>query len=542
MKKVITVILLGTLLSIALCFSNVKYKNVLLFTSSNGSYQNVKLSDISSAKVANFDNPKVEENGILQRVQTVDINTKYGTMQILKEQYGYLVTNLTNKNAPKLNVGTLNGIFEIGGASGVSELIAPKVIDESTGTKIILPSIDTKEQNFNATYVEAINSKGDITIAPFVYNTIKFKDSINVANENDIKNLKIADVLEGTNNSTQDLKMYIANTNNNMVNIGISRGMTSVQKSIRINVGSNKVNIKKTDVTKTNIVTKNNETIVSKIVLGKIAYIIVGIILCVIIAFFCFIYKKKSRKKIGIGIILITITIVGLGFIHQYLNFTYGTYLDSGYYNQASGGVISQLDNIITGDAWKKPIEKVGNLKKDYENAKSINSSVAGWIFIDGTNINYPIMHGKDDEYYLTHNWEGKPFWNGSVFLDHANSGFNNVSLINGHNMLNGIMFSELINFKNKEFFDGNHKIYIYNGETNKEEVFDAIGALYCEPTIKLDLGEISDSAKALEVKNLMNKSMYAKENYNGNDVLLLNTCLSNGSGKHLLVITEEVK
>ena len=39
----------------------------------------------------------------------------------------------------------------------------------------------------------------------------------------------------------------------------------------------------------------------------------------------------------------------------------------------------------------------------NFEELKKINKDVIGWIFIDGTQINYPILQGKDNEYYLTH-------------------------------------------------------------------------------------------------------------------------------------------
>lgn len=247
---------------------------------------------------------------------------------------------------------------------------------------------------------------------------------------------------------------------------------------------------------------------------------------------------KRSKNKVALGIILITIIVVGLSYMYMYVNKTYGTYIDSGISFENNGESLSQ---ILTGSQWKKPINSMVNLKAEYDQAKAINDTTIGWIFIPGTNINYPIMHGQNDSYYLDHNWKGEPYWNGSIFLDDNNTGFNNVSLINGHNMLNGIMFSQLIDFQNKDFFDGNHDVYIYNGQTNTQEVFKPIGLLYCEPTISLNLGNLTQEARTQEVQTLMNQSIYHKEEYNGNNVLILNTCLSNGSGKHQLLITEEI-
>lgn len=248
-----------------------------------------------------------------------------------------------------------------------------------------------------------------------------------------------------------------------------------------------------------------------------------------------------NKRRARIGILLIIIVILGLFSIYKYLNFSYNTYYNSTLNIKGNNSAIGQLENLISGEKWKKPIDEMGNLKQYYDEAHKVNPGVIGWIFVDGTNINYPIEHGKPDDYYLTHNWKGEPYWNGSIFLDHANSGFDNVSLINGHNMLNGIMFSQLMNFKNKEFFDANHKIYIYEGAENKLATYQVIGALYCQPDISLQLGNLSEDQMKAEVSKLLSKSMYGMKPYNGGKVLLLNTCLSNGTGEHILVVAEQI-
>lgn len=252
--------------------------------------------------------------------------------------------------------------------------------------------------------------------------------------------------------------------------------------------------------------------------------------------------RKKRKKRKKLGVVLIILVVLVLAGVYNYFKFTYLTYIDSGLnFNNGQTSVGSELGALITGGKWTAPISKVGNLKEYYEKAHAVNSEVIGWIFVEDTNINYPIEYGKNDEYHLTHNWEGNPYWNGSIFIDQDNTGFQNTTLINGHNMLNGIMFSQLMDYRNKDFFNGNHNVYIYNGTTNKEEIFKPIAALYCEPTIKLTLGDLDSTQRTAEVDRLMAMSMYPKQAYNGNNVLLLNTCLSNGTGKHQILMTEQI-
>ena len=45
------------------------------------------------------------------------------------------------------------------------------------------------------------------------------------------------------------------------------------------------------------------------------------------------------------------------------------------------------------------------------------NSDIIGWIEIEGTSINYPVLQGTDNEYYMTHNYKKEKSKNGSIFL-----------------------------------------------------------------------------------------------------------------------------
>lgn len=89
-----------------------------------------------------------------------------------------------------------------------------------------------------------------------------------------------------------------------------------------------------------------------------------------------------------------------------------------------------------------------------------INPDTAGWITLYDTNIDYPIMQGKDDKEYLNKNVYGDFTISGSIFMASQNSkDFTDpYTLIYGHHMENGSMFGDVIKFKEKEYFDS-HKI-----------------------------------------------------------------------------------
>lgn len=94
------------------------------------------------------------------------------------------------------------------------------------------------------------------------------------------------------------------------------------------------------------------------------------------------------------------------------------------------------------------------------------NPDIYGWIIVPGTeNIDYPVLQGNDNSYYLNHEYTYGLLPAGSIFADYrcdkdVNGNFNTV--IYGHNMQNGMMFSEIIKFMDEDFFNNNKYIYLY--------------------------------------------------------------------------------
>ena len=97
------------------------------------------------------------------------------------------------------------------------------------------------------------------------------------------------------------------------------------------------------------------------------------------------------------------------------------------------------------------------------------NSDIVGWLEIEGTNINYPVLQGTDNEYYMTHNYKKQKSQNGSIFLtkDYDWSIPSSNLLIYGHNLNNGTMFQELLKYAKEEFYK-EHPIIRFT--TNKED------------------------------------------------------------------------
>lgn len=89
-----------------------------------------------------------------------------------------------------------------------------------------------------------------------------------------------------------------------------------------------------------------------------------------------------------------------------------------------------------------------------YQDLYEQNTDIVGWIKIDGTVIDYPVMYTGDD-FYLSHGFDKAETKSGVPFIDKrcAVEPFGTNTIIYGHHMKNGTMFAGLENYKNENYF-----------------------------------------------------------------------------------------
>ena len=124
--------------------------------------------------------------------------------------------------------------------------------------------------------------------------------------------------------------------------------------------------------------------------------------------------------------------------------------------------------------------EKVKDIEEkkeeiNFQDLININSDFIGWIKIEDTNINYPIVQGTNNTYYLKHSFYKEYSNAGSIYMDAtANSSFESRNtFIYGHYTSDGSMFGQLGKYMKQDFYDKHKEIYIYTSEQNyKLEVF----------------------------------------------------------------------
>ena len=181
--------------------------------------------------------------------------------------------------------------------------------------------------------------------------------------------------------------------------------------------------------------------------------------------------KKKKRAPLGLGrtIILIICLIVFLG--------SAGVLLD--YYIK---GIKEQnaLNALADLKAGQELVTDKGVVVGEYAELYKANNDIIGWVKIDGTKIDYPVMQTQNDpEFYLHRNFEKEYAASGTPFMDDSSDIFVPTSnfLLYGHNMKNGTMFHDLLKYDDKEFYE-KHKTFkfdtIYKGGQGTYQVIAA--------------------------------------------------------------------
>lgn len=164
------------------------------------------------------------------------------------------------------------------------------------------------------------------------------------------------------------------------------------------------------------------------------------------------------------------------------------------------------------------------------------NADIVGWLEIENTNINYPVLQGTDNSYYMTHNYKKENSKNGAIFLD-ANYNWNiqsNNLLIYGHNLGNGMMFQELLKYEKKSFYSQHPVIRFTTAEEDAQ--YEIISVFKSRVYYKSEknvfryyhfINNESEKEYNQFVKNAKNASLYpidATASY-GDQLITLSTC-----------------
>lgn len=173
----------------------------------------------------------------------------------------------------------------------------------------------------------------------------------------------------------------------------------------------------------------------------------------------------------------------------------------------------------------------------DFEELQEINPEIVAWIYCEDSVIDYPVCHGADDEYYLSHSYDRKWKASGSIFLETANQpDFSDSNFIlYGHHMKNKSMFATLSYWAEQEYYEAHPFMWLLTPEkTYRIDLFagyvtDALSETYTvfqgyaealTPYLERAWQQSDFEADLPEVKELL-----AKDEVSDQKFIVLSTC-----------------
>ena len=189
---------------------------------------------------------------------------------------------------------------------------------------------------------------------------------------------------------------------------------------------------------------------------------------------------KKVKKPIWIAIVVVCIAVIvgGAIFLINYLKPPAEDSLSRADLTEASHPETEapSATEAATQPATQKPTlngfgQKTSKPPEDwsglsFDELMKKNPDIYAWLYIPGTNVDYPVCQSLDgdDDFYLDHNIYRDYQFSGTIYSQTKNSrDFNDpVTVLYGHNMLNGSMFASLHNFEDKEFFQKYNTAFVF--------------------------------------------------------------------------------
>lgn len=217
-----------------------------------------------------------------------------------------------------------------------------------------------------------------------------------------------------------------------------------------------------------------------------------------------------------------------------------------------SGNIIKKDDinyefKIITeeNDISSDRTENVKELKKQ-------NDDIIGWLQVYNTNINYAVVQGQDNEFYMNHDFLKKESENGALFLDYQydwKKPDTNL-LIYGHNKENNLMFSELLKYSKEEFYKENPSIRFTTVEEDNE--YEIISAFYSRVYYKSEkdvfryyffLSAENEEDFNNYINNAIKSSIYntGKTAIYGDQLITLSTCSYHTEDGRFAIVAKKI-
>ena len=266
--------------------------------------------------------------------------------------------------------------------------------------------------------------------------------------------------------------------------------------------------------------------------------------------------EMKKREHIRRGIVAVCSLLV-VGSLAYLADYSYRTKRLDDY-----AAIQKNLKNtaLTTPETPETPVihydddtaDTLPDILPEYQTLYSLNKRLIGWVKIDDTYIDYPVLQTVNNDYYLNHNFDQEEDKNGSIFLDKDCSIYpRSTSLIlYGHHMRSGRMFGQLNKYSSEKFYK-EHKYIQFDTIYEKgtyEVMYVFRSKIYEESEIVFKYYQFTDAVSETEFESNMmqmaDMSLYdtgVSAEY-GDELLTLSTCDYYTSDGRFVVVAKKIR
>lgn len=269
--------------------------------------------------------------------------------------------------------------------------------------------------------------------------------------------------------------------------------------------------------------------------------------------------EMKKRERIRKGIVAVCSLLV-VGSLAYLANYSYQTKRLDDYAAIQKNLKNTALTAPNTSETPVTPVihydddtsDMLPDILPEYQTLYSLNKRLIGWVKIDDTYIDYPVLQTVNNDYYLNHNFDQEEDKNGSIFLDKDCSIYPRSTnlILYGHHMRSGRMFGQLNKYSSEKFYE-EHKYIQFDTIYEKgtyEVMYVFRSKIYEESEIVFKYYQFTDAVSETEfesnMKQMADMSLYdtgVSAEY-GDELLTLSTCDYYTSDGRFVVVAKKIR
>lgn len=262
--------------------------------------------------------------------------------------------------------------------------------------------------------------------------------------------------------------------------------------------------------------------------------------------------RRQEKKRRLIVILASAVAVLCFGYFGIYYFYSIRTNMKYDELAQLKGSDALAETHAPNDFTIHKSSVKLPDVLDEYKTLYEKNKKLIGWLKIDDTIIDYPVMQTSNNEYYLEHNFNQEYDKNGSLFLDCDCSIYPRSTnlIIYGHHMKSGQMFGQLQKYA-KESYGEEHAIIQFDSIYEKatyQVMYVFRSQVYNEDDLVFKYYQFINANSEEEFNSYM-KEMEAMSLYDtgvtasfGDSLLTLSTCDHSQTDGRFVVVAKRIK